>query len=393
MKSKKSIFISTGGIALLLLFIAINQTHKHYSSSNNLSSQISKDEILEAENIQAQEKTVDTLYRTVQDSSTLNRVLREGGFLERMNSWNGKVLFVKFNSVKPSPEFRYYSYNSLYEDINRNGIQDKSDQGFFNPASTVKVSIAALALEKINKIGLTREAEYRMVDSSDWFRIDDDIRRSLVISDNDATNRLVLWLGFDHINHTLETKGLTHLVIDRLMMNQGTLIKSPPFEMRLENRLISQSSKPVSVRATCYETASQIGNCATASDLVGVLLRIIQPEYLPAEKNFNLKQDDRKWLQEVMSHTPREEDFDYPDSYCRFLTHVEHEISGKSGRMLSKCGVALFSNTYVDSSFIETDSGQKYYIVFSVTPPQGIPEEKIIKWMNTATNFALLKLP
>ena len=75
------------------------------------------------------------------------------------------------------------------------------------------------------------------------------------------------------------------------------------------------------------------------------------------------------------------------------MTQVERKIAGKSGRMLSKCGVALFSNTYVDSSFIETDSGQKYYVVFSVTPPQGISEQEIIKWMNTITNFALLKLP
>lgn len=393
MKSKIYIFITTSGIALLFLLISINQTHKYRSSSNGLNSQISKGELLKSENIQVKEKKAGTLYRKLQDGSTLNRILREGGFLEQVNSWNGKLLFVTFNSVKPSPEFRYYSHNSSYEDTNRNGVQDKSDKGFFNPASTVKVSVAALSLEKLNKIGLTRESEYRMTESSNWFRIDEDIRRSLVISDNDATNRLILWLGFDYINHTLESKGLTHLVIDRLMLNQGTLIESPPFEIRLRNKRISQPSKSVSIKATCYETASQVGICATASDLVGVLLRIVQPDYLLAEEKFNLKQDDRQWLQEVMSHTPRKEYFDYPDNYCRFLTQVERKIAGKSGRMLSKCGVALFSNTYVDSSFIETDSGQKYYVVFSVTPPQGISEQEIIKWMNTITNFALLKLP
>jgi hypothetical protein len=94
-----------------------------------------------------------------------------------------------------------------------------------------------------------------------------------------------------------------------------------------------------------------------------------------------------------MSHTPRKEGFNYQDDYCRFLTKVEHKIASKSGRMLSKCGVALFSNTYVDSSFIEADSGQKYYIVFSVTPPKGVSEKEIIQWMNTTVNFVLLRLP
>jgi len=400
MKFERFILVSTGGITLLFLVsFGINQIHKYYGSLNNLNSQLSKDKTLETDNIQIQEKesypktTEDKFYRSIQDTNALNRVFQEGGFSERMNSWNGKALFVKFSSVKSPHEFQYYDYKALYQDINRNNIQDESDQGFFNPASTVKVSIAALVLEKINTTGLTRDSEYRVAGSSDWFSIDDDIRRSLVVSDNDATNRLILWLGFDQINHDLKNKGLGHLVINRLMLNQGTLIKSPPFEIRLGNKLIRQSSKSVSVRVACYETVSQVGNCATASDLVEVLIRIVQPEYFPADQNFTLNQSDREWFQEVMSHTPRKEGFNYQDDYCRFLTKVEHKIASKSGRMLSKCGVALFSNTYVDSSFIEADSGQKYYIVFSVTPPKGVSEKEIIQWMNTTVNFVLLRLP
>lgn len=407
MKTRNFIFVSAGVTALLfLIFLGINQAQKHYGSLNGLNPQISKGEMLETDNIRIQEEEEEeeekkypskivenTFYRAIQDTNTLNQVLKKGNFLDRMTSWNGKALFVKFNSAQSSPEFRYYYYDALYKDINQNKVQDESDQGFFNPASTVKVSIAALALEKLNKAGLTKESEYRTDESSNWFRISDDIRRSLVISDNDSTNRLILWLGFDEINYSLENKGLAHLVIDRLMLNQGTLIKSPPFEVRLGNKLIKQASKSVSIKATCYETVTRIGNCATASDLVGVLMRIIQPEYLPANKNFNLNQADREWLQGVMSHTPLEEGFDYPDDYCRFLTNVEDKIVGQSGKMLSKCGVALFSNTYVDSSFMAASSGQKYYIVFSVTPPKGFSEKEIIQWMNTTTNFVLPHLP
>jgi hypothetical protein len=400
MKLRITFLVRAGGIALLfLIFFGINKVYKCHAYLDDLNLRFSTNKKLGADNVQIKDGkfppkiTEDKFDRAIQDTSTLNRVLQEGGFLEQMNSWNGKALFVKLNSIKTSPEFRYYGYNALYKDVNGNKIQDESDQGFFNPASTVKVSIAALVLERLNKLGLTREAEYRTSESSNWFRIDDDIRHSLLISDNDATNRLILWLGFDQINNDLEDKGLYHLVINRLMLNRGTLVKSPLFEIRQENKLIRQLSKSVSVRVSCYETVTQIGNCATESDLVGVLIRIVQPEYLPSDKNFNLNQSDREWLKVLMSHTPREEGFDYPDDYCRFLTEVEHKIASQSGRMLSKCGVALFSNTYVDSSFIEADSGQKYYIVFSVTPPKGIPEKEIIQWMNTTTNFVLLQLP
>jgi len=227
---------------------------------------------------------------------------------------------------------------------------------------------------------------------STWYRIDEDIRLSIVISDNDAASRLILWLGFDYIKKALKNKGLTYLAIERLMLNRGTLVESPAFELRFAGQTIYQPPKPVSLEASCHEKNNQIGNCATASDLVGTLARFVQPEYFSKEERFILNQSDRVWLQEIMAHTPRQEGFEFSDNYCRFLTGVEKQVAKRSGRMLSKCGVALFSNTYVDLSFIETDDGQKYYIVFAVTPPGSITEEAIIQWMNTTASFILSQL-
>jgi beta-lactamase class A len=332
-------------------------------------------------------------YQTKQDTTTISNILRESSFLEQMTAWRGKVLFVKFDPSQPKYKFRSYYHNAFYQDSNNNNIQDQSDQGFFNPGSTVKVGIAALALEKLNQSSLNRESEYRLVRTSIWYRIDEDIRRALIISDNDATNRLILWLGFDRINQNFKDKGLEHFAVNRLMLNQGTLVASPSFEIRFNNKVINQLSQPVSVQSTCHEVASQTGNCATASDLVGILTRVVQPEYFTVKENFYLRQSDRTWLQKVMTHTPRQEGFEYADDYCRFLIGLEQKVANKSGKMLSKCGVALFSNTYVDSSFIETDSGDKYYIVFSVTPPKATSEKEIFQWMNKVAIFILPRLP
>ena len=41
--------------------------------------------------------------------------------------------------------------NASYIDTNKNGLMDSGDQGFFNPASTIKVMTAALVLEVLNK--------------------------------------------------------------------------------------------------------------------------------------------------------------------------------------------------------------------------------------------------
>lgn len=237
-----------------------------------------------------------------QDLAAISRILEAGDFLNQIKAWNGKILIVKFDPDRSPNEFRYYNYQTdLTSD--RKSIQSPSDRGFFNPASTVKVSLAALALEKLNRLGFSRESEYQIAGTSSWYRIDDDIRRALVLSDNEAANRLILWVGFDSINQQLKQKGVKNLTINRLMLNRRTLVNSPAFNLR-HDRLITQSTQTVSIKSSCYETESQIGNCATAIGLVGVLNRLVQPEYFTATERFNLNPSNQAWLQMVMSHTP-----------------------------------------------------------------------------------------
>jgi hypothetical protein len=391
------------GILLFSLFLGLSTSYQQNSilggtSLDNSETDASQGDSIASDRIPIVKKASSNVvtkakpHHLKQDTTTLTNILKDGQFLAQMNAWNGKALFVKFDSAASPPEFQYYFYHSLYQDTNSNNIQDKVDQGFFNPASTVKVSVAALALEQLNKLGFARSSEYRVAGTSTWYRIDDDIRRTLIVSDNEAANRLILWLGFDYINNSLKYKKLDHLVIDRLMLDRGTLIESPPFEIRSKDKVFRQPAKFVSLKATCHEIDNQPGNCATALDLVGVLSRIVQLEYFSAQENFDLNDSDQEWIQKIMANTPHQEGFDYPDEYCRFLTELGQAFSKKSGKMLSKCGVALFSNTYVDSSFIETDSGQKYYIIFSVTPPKSTSETDIIKWMNGTASFVLSRL-
>ncbi|MEM8503380.1 MAG: serine hydrolase [Cyanobacteria bacterium P01_D01_bin.1] len=336
-----------------------------------------------------EEETIKSAYA---DYETIDRILSDTDFLEQTNLWDGKILLVRDMSNPSEQILQYYHYSSQYEDTNDNNIQDSLDKGFFNPASTVKVSLVGLVLEKLNEIDVSRDAEYRIKGTQDWYSFEDDIRRALVISDNNATNRLILWLGFDHIGNSLRNKGLSNLIVNRLMLDRGTLVPSPAFEIRLKTEVIQQSRQTVEVAPKCYEIDSKIGNCATATDLVEGLIRIIQPEYYDVAENFKLRKTDRVWMQNVMSHTPREEGFNYENNYCRFLTRLEKKFASKSGKMLSKCGISLFTNTYTDLSYLETDMGNQYYILLSVSPPRSVSEETVLLWMNQVAEAILVNL-
>lgn len=327
-----------------------------------------------------------------EDLTEFERILERGSFIEQMKSWNGKALFVKVDEAQTPTQFDYYYYQAIYQDTNGNKIQDSNDRGFFNPASTVKVGISALVLEQLNQMKLPKETEYRILGSSRWYSTNEDIKKVLIISDNEAANRLILFLGFQNLNLRMRAKGLNSFSINRLMLNQGTLIDSPAFELRFQKTITQFDQQTISQNFSCWEVGKKLGNCASATDLVEILIRLVQPDVYSSEEQFNLREEDRLWLQEVMSYIPKKAGFNYEDTFCRFLHPLSQKIAYKTGKLLSKCGVGLFSHTFVDTSFLKTDEGQKYYIVFAVNPPQNVSKNQAINWMNTVSQFILNEL-
>jgi hypothetical protein len=95
---------------------------------------------------------------------------------------------------------------------------------YFYPASTVKLPAALLALEKVNDLaipGLTRDTAMLTGVASDWQTpaladpssptglpsIGHYIRKILLVSDNDAFNRLYEFIGQQALNESLHEKG------------------------------------------------------------------------------------------------------------------------------------------------------------------------------------------
>ncbi|MEO0374674.1 MAG: serine hydrolase [Cyanobacteria bacterium P01_A01_bin.17] len=174
-----------------------------------------------------------------------------------MKLWNGKALFIKVDESRAPAAFQSFSYQAIYKDTNRNKKQDAQDQGFFHPASTVKVAIASLVLEQLKQRNLDRTAKYRIVGASAWSSIETDLIEMLVASNNDAANRLILMRGFQYISDTMHARGLQQYAATRLMLNQETLTDSPPIEIRWQDTVLRIPKRTVSDTFDCYEIVAK----------------------------------------------------------------------------------------------------------------------------------------
>lgn len=105
------------------------------------------------------------------------------------------------------------------------------EEQYFYPASTAKLPIAALALQKIkelnaNGISITAHTSFQintphgeslvLQDSTELegkLTLAHLIKKIFLVSDNDAYNYLFDFLGRDYINAALKEKGLTHTQI------------------------------------------------------------------------------------------------------------------------------------------------------------------------------------
>ena len=191
----------------------------------------------------------------------------------------------------------------------------------------------------------------------------------------------------------MHSLGFNSYAVNRLMLNQGTLVDSPAFELRFQGRITQQVRQKTTQSAHCLEAKETIGNCAKAKDLAEILITLVQPELSISEKRFKLREEDRLWLQNIMSKTPNKAGFLHENTFCRFLDPLGNKIANKTGRLLSKCGVGLFPPyNLVDTSFLETNEQQQYYIVMAINPPSVNSRTEAINWLNNVSEFILNEL-
>ena len=302
-----------------------------------------------------------------------------------------------------------YELQIMYTQINRDSANNPSftshyygidSNTYFYPASTVKLPIALLALEKINELnidGLTKYTSLRIDSAYDGqTRVEYDstaqtgrpsvaqyIRKIFLVSDNDAYNRLYEFLGQDYINDKLQAKGYENMkIVHRLAIfntveqNQNT----NPVSFYDDARVIYQQDLISSARSYDLDIAGATkgkgylvndslvnepkdfgsNNAISVRQLQDMLKSVIFPEAVPEAQRFNLTDEDYRFLYQYMSQLPRETTYpdygtdtteNYYDSYSKFFLFGDSkEKMPDNIRVFNKIGMAygyLTDNAYV----------------------------------------------
>lgn len=275
--------------------------------------------------------------------------------LEKLSKSKNDLLKPVFDNAEK------YELQILYTQVNRkpNGEIEfidfeyrVNDKAYFYPASTVKLPVALLALEKLKDLRkskqteITRNTPYYFKGDSVKYSIAQEIEAVFAISNNEAFNRLFEFLGQNHINNKLGQKGLNPVSIShRLSVGNALNTETIPmiFEI-IENRdsstLNLPGTKNLSAIPLKIKGIQKGGGFIQNDTLINgafdfslknyfplrvqhqLLKQLIFPENFSKNKRFEMDKEDREFLLNAMKQLPREAGFDpeeYPDSYVKFF--------------------------------------------------------------------------
>jgi hypothetical protein len=306
--------------------------------------------------------------------------------IKNNDKYEVQIVYTQINRNKNNkPSFETHSYNL---DANH----------YFYPASTVKLPACLLALEKVNNLkisGLSKNsAMVTKADFENQTEVKSDstaanglpsiahyIKKILLVSDNDAFNRLYEFIGQKDFNLNLRKKGLNNTrIIHRLEagMNIEQNKNTNPIDFFNDKDLIySQESAKNTLnffpnekikRGIGYMNNDNIlvkepldftyKNKFSLADQHQLLKALIFPTSVKKSQRFNLSESDYQFIYKYMSMLPNESAFpkyakpEYYPSYCKFLLFgSEKELDWpKNVRIFNKVGDAygfLLDNAYI----------------------------------------------
>ncbi|MBJ7882295.1 serine hydrolase [Gelidibacter salicanalis] len=191
------------------------------------------------------------------------------------------------------------------------------DDHYFYPASTVKLPIVLLALEKLNRNKLLNIHTPFKVEN-DWVTstFAKDIIAIFAVSSNAAFNRLFEYLGQDEINQQLKDKGINAKIYHRLSIpNSDNLTTTPVLFYKNDSVIYKTETKanqpmaPLQLNSISKGIGYTIGdslvhqpmhfskkNYLPIRSLHGILKRLMYPEFFPKAQQFDLTAEDRQFL-------------------------------------------------------------------------------------------------
>lgn len=268
------------------------------------------------------------------------------------NKWNVQVIYTQINRDKAgNPSFVTHQFNN-------------HPDRYFYPASTVKLPVALLALQKLKQLNIAglhkyssmiteaataaQTAVYNDPNSADGCpSVAQYIKKILLVSDNDAFNRLYEFVGQEAINRQLNKMGYSQTqIIHRLnifLPEQENRSSNPIYFTDSNNNVLYRQPMQVSkleyarrkdsLGHAYYSNGALVNspmdfskkNRLPLEELHGILRSIIFPESVPAAQRFDISEADRKFVLQYMSQYPRESAMPaydpavYPDAFGKMI--------------------------------------------------------------------------
>jgi hypothetical protein len=256
---------------------------------------------------------------------------------------------------------------------------------YFNPASTVKLPLALLSLEKLNTMAIPGVDKFTPILFDSAFSgqtrkhydstaenylpsIAHFIKKAFLVSDNDAYNRMYEFVGQGAINRMLHAKGyhgtrITHRFVRltpeenrhsnpvRFVSPDGKLLYSQPLAYN-DDPFDSDPNERVGEAHYDWNDSLVHGpmdfsqrNRLPLKDLHNILRAVMFPDAVPPHQRFNLTPDDYTFLYQYLSQFPGETNYprydstEYFDSYVKFFFRDSlHRKLPQGVRVFNKVG-------------------------------------------------------
>jgi hypothetical protein len=278
----------------------------------------------------------------------------------------------RFGAVLAEPE--KYRVQIMYTQIDRNSANEPSFKtfayhvdpaGYFYPASTVKLPVSALALEKLHRLnlpGLDRDTTMLTGADKDFetgASTDDTaanglpsvgqyVRKILLVSDNDSFNRLYEFLGQQTINERMHGMGYSGTrIIHRLESSLSEEQNRWTNPVRFVDGDMTVYEQPGAYSNVSYRGAEpqpmgvaeivdgvrqerpkdfSAKNAYPLIDQHEFIRNLVFPDSARPESRLDISDDDYRFLYRYMSMYPGESGIaafsdprEYPDGYVKFL--------------------------------------------------------------------------
>lgn len=304
--------------------------------------------------------------------------------IDRAEDYRIQIIYTKIDRDKNNnPSFKHYRFRLNADE-------------YFNPASTVKLPVALLSLEKTNRMQATGVNAFSpmLTDSaysgqtiahtdktaeSGLPSIAHYIRKAFLVSDNDAYNRMYEFVGQGAINTWLQEKGfrdtrITHRFVAlseqenrctnpiRFLGPDGTVIHSQPAQCNEDEFDFTKAEKLGDAHYSRGELIQEPMDFSRKNrlplwDLHRMLIAVMFPASVPEAQRFLLTEDDYNFLYQYMSQFPGETNYpkydttQYFDSYVKFFFRDSaHHHLPEGVRVFNKVGWSY--GFMIDGSYV-----------------------------------------